>query len=68
MPLLSVVMLIGAKSNHNHYLIMCFLHQNNLNNLKILHVIKSNILFHKCSKYEIISSTFGPSKVMLKNL
>jgi hypothetical protein len=60
----------GAKSNYNNYLILCFLHQKlkkefKLENiLKFSHIIKSNILFYKCSKYEIILLTFGPSKEM----
>jgi hypothetical protein len=29
-----------------------------------MHIIKPNSLFYKCPKYEIISLTFGPSKVM----
>jgi len=34
------------------------------NKLKILHIIKYNILFNKFAKYEIISLTFGRSKVV----
>jgi hypothetical protein len=34
------------------------------NKLDVLDIIKSNILFYKNSKYEIISLTFGPSKVV----
>jgi hypothetical protein len=58
----------GAKGNCNHCLILCFLHQKfkkgfKLENmLKFSHIIKSSILFYKCSKYEIILLTFGPSK------
>jgi hypothetical protein len=56
-------MLIGGKSRHNHYLNMCFLHHflykkiECENKLIFLHMIKSNILFHKFPKYEIISLT-----------
>jgi len=32
--------------------------------LKILHIIKYNILFNKFPKYKIISLTFGRSKVV----
>jgi hypothetical protein len=34
------------------------------NKLDVLDIIKSNILFYKNSKYEIISLTFGPLKVV----
>ncbi len=63
-------MLIGAKSKCDHYLILCFLHQILFkrilieNKLKKFHIIKSNFLFYKFLKYEIISLTFGPSKVV----
>jgi hypothetical protein len=33
-----------------------------------LHIIKSNILFYICPRYEIIWLTFEPSKVVEKNL
>jgi hypothetical protein len=36
--------------------------------LNVLHIVKSNIFFYKCPKYEIISLTFGSSKVSLKKL
>jgi hypothetical protein len=42
---MGAIMLIGAKSGHNHCLILCFLYQ-------------------FCIKYEIISLTFGPSKIV----
>jgi hypothetical protein len=34
------------------------------NKFILLHTIKSNTLFYKISKYEIIPLTFGPSKVV----
>jgi hypothetical protein len=34
------------------------------NKFNFFHIIKFNILFDKCPKYEIISLTFGPSKVV----
>ncbi len=64
------IMLIGSKSRHNHYLILCFLHQFKKkefyleNKLMFLHIFKFNILFYNFLKYEIISLTFGPSKVV----
>ncbi len=68
--LMGAIMFIGAKSRCNHYLIVCFFHQffkkkfKVENKLNFLHIIKFNILFYKCLKYEIISLTFGLSKVM----
>jgi hypothetical protein len=65
-----VVMLIGAKNGRNHYLILLMFFKPNVfkENLNFfflkLHIIKSNILFYKCSKYEIISLTFEPLKVV----
>jgi hypothetical protein len=32
--------------------------------LNFLQIIKTNILFYKCPKYEIILLTFEPSKVV----
>jgi len=67
---MGAVMLIGIKSSHNHCLILCFFHQIFIekvqleNKLKLLHIIKSNILLYKFSKYEIIPLTFGLSKVV----
>jgi hypothetical protein len=52
------IMLIGVKNNCNHYLFFLFFTP------KVLHIIKFNILFYKCPKYEIISSTFGPFKIV----
>jgi hypothetical protein len=66
-------MLIGAKSSRNRCLIFIFYTKiyyviKTWNKLIFLHIIKSNILFYKCPKYEIISLTFGPSKIVWKYL
>ncbi len=68
--LLGVIMLIGAKSSCNHCL-FCVFHTKFFkkefefkNKLNFLHMIKSNILFYKSPKYEFVSLTFGPSKIM----
>jgi hypothetical protein len=61
-------MVIGAKNNHNHYLILCFLHQFKKNqfeeNKLIFYTLSNLISYLKKIKYEIISLTFGPSKIV----
>jgi hypothetical protein len=61
-------MSIKAKSSHNHYLILCFLHQfleiQFEDKFNFKHIIKFNILIYIFFKYEIISLTFGPSKIV----
>ncbi len=65
---LGAIMLIGAKCNHNHYLILYFYTKNIIREFQFEnkqffpHIIKFNILFYKCSTYEIISLTFETSK------
>jgi len=62
-------MLIGAKSSRNCCLIFIFYtkiyYLKKLEYIYIfLHINKSNILFYKCPIYEVISLTFGPSKIV----